>query len=228
MSSKWIINNSTLIFLLAFLVTGVNAKERSFVVASLGAWKSDPLYVMGSMEKKIELNLKDMSYSSSYGFKGNEIVFYTKEGEEFSPLFTVQVADDIAKPFILFSSRDESVNHRVFDISPKAFPFGSLKVHNGTKTKIGLHLNENEKVIEGDGVEVYPIEKDSEEAEWLKIRQIDTNKPLLSLMVMRRKTKRVFMFAFEESQKDGETKVKFRTLADFFQEGAEEKEQKQP
>ena len=203
-----------LIFYSALMSLSAGEKDREFLVSSIGDWTNSDLFYETPKGKMQKLALQNMGYSKAYPFTNSDIkVYHKEESGEYRAVLSLTVDKTYKKPFIVFFGGKTKIEYQVFDVDRSVFDYGGLRVYNGTNRKISVKLDEKvETVTENTFTSFEAINSDKKTA-WFRVEEKD--KLAFSSMIMRRKTKRMFMFVTESTDTNGRSKISISSLVDF-------------
>lgn len=202
------------------------ARGASFKVASWKGWSGQDLYIAksGNAEKNnemIKIDILNLRYSDNYPFKrSNPVVFYHKtdnDEQPYLPALSVPIPPGCRKPLILLHPEKEKINHIVYDLNDKDFPFGSYKVVNFTNSPLLIQFGKKRsKLPPRKSASFKPggLEKRAVGCK-IGINQGGITKVVYSNMLMRRPHKRMIMFFYSDKDQAGRPVIKSRSLVDF-------------
>jgi len=221
----WLIIFSAMPNLSAEPTTKENAKKgRHFKVACLGEWSGGALFVSSAQKKPdtkkmIEVPIFDMSYSPSLPYKvGQPIQFFKKTESEKTPYklaLSVKIPENIKAPLVLLMSHDKKISYRVFELDPKAFPFGSWRMVNLSKKNLVAAMDKEVKPLPPGKEMIFHASGKKFVKSWVRIGSKDSKEIVFSTMIIRRDFKRVIVFLGGGRDTHGQATLNSRMLVDF-------------
>jgi len=206
-------------------------KKTTYRVCCLGDWTKGDIYSKtdkrGAKPAYKKLDVMDMGYSADTPFKrAKPIKFYKLTDDEETPyqeVHSVIIPQGIKTPLILLIPTKDKLLHRVYDIDPTVFPYGSFQMVNFSKMNLKVGIDDDIRPLKPKASQQFAPLKAKKKAAWLRIADAQTNAYVFTSMIMRRQAKRVIVFIVNSAKADGTQSVKTRMLVDF--EPAKEPEQ---
>ena len=199
------------------------AKKTTFRVCCLGDWKKGDIYAKtGKKDNKPvyeKLDILDMGYSADIPYiRAKPIKLYKLTDDEENPyqeVLNIVIPQGIKTPLILLVPIKDKLQHRVYDINPTVFPYGSFKMVNFSKMSLKVGIDDDIRPLSPSASLLYAPLADKKKSAWLRIAGLKTKKTIFTSMIMRRKAKRVIIFIINSVGTDGSQSIKTRMLVDF-------------
>jgi hypothetical protein len=163
-----------------------------------------------------------MSYSNGYHYKvGEPIKFYIKTSNEDEPyklILSTSIPSDVRDPLVFLTINKEKVDHMVYDLDDKKFPFGSYKIVNFTTINLLVNFDDKKFSLKPKSTQfVNPSKNGQQKAVQCRVAIENKGeiKMVYSSMLMNRPQKRMIMFFYLTKDEVGRPAIKCRSLVDF-------------
>ena len=90
---------------------------------------------------------------------------------------TVNLPAEVKQPLVVLFKNSDRTAFKVFDVHPDAFPFGSLKVFNGSGASIDIKLADTFRSVKAGSTTSFTKDIDFENAVWLRMKPSQSNSP---------------------------------------------------
>lgn len=195
----------------------------SLRVTCLGEWNGKELYLKLPKPKKgkkmIKVDIMNLGYSASIKFdRSKPVQFFEKTLDDEQPyksVLKVKIPAKVKQPLILLVPTSKKVLHRVFDIHPSTFPFGSCQVVNFSRKELRIALDKDQRRLKKMKSAMFQPYKGEKKSAWFRIADAESKKMVFTTMMMRRSSKRVLIFLVEGAYQQGRVEMKTKMLVDF-------------
>ena len=206
--------------------SGEKQAGKTLRIACWSSWDKDDLYIKGKKkgaeEEMVKLKIFNMSYSKEYHYRvGESLKFYVKTGNEENPyklMLSANIPSSFREPLVLLSITGQGVEHMIYELDDKSFPFGSYKIVNFTPTNLFVNFDGKKFSLKPkSNFFVNPRKSGEQRAVQCRvgIRYKEDTKLVYSSMLMNNPNKRMLMFFYPTKDEAGRSAIKCRSLVDF-------------
>lgn len=205
-------------------------RGKTFKVVCWGEWTKEDLYI-GRPRKSREgrmtkVSILNMRQSKAYPYKSGEpVVFYKQTDDEKKPyekVISVTIPQTCSEPLIMLVLKKKKVEHMVYDLDAKQFPYGSFRVVNFSPLELRTIVGKDKFILKPKSDRtVIPNSSGKPKAVPCRVAVKSKNKTkvVYSSMLMNRPYKRHMLFFYPTKDEVGRTVFRSRSLVDFKPKG---------
>ena len=201
--------------------------NKGFRVTLFNKWGGPQLHIL-EKQTYVPLRVHKSAYTRIIPFqKDNSIILYSKvdgkKGHEgYKPFLRVHVPDSINEPLLLlnWNSKDQKVEERIIEFSPRKFKYGTYQIVNLSDTPIsgaiGAQYNSYTCEAQSSYISNFDIKEGAKIPITAYAKKTEVNLSLVySVPTIHRHRKRVIFFLKPERNKTGHLTCKAQSVVDF-------------